>query len=72
MFSSGLAMQGSLCLALLGTIMAKLWGCSQRGAQGTSRSLGGIDQWGGKGDAAFPHPSVHPLLVWLALMGSAQ
>lgn len=64
MFSDGLAMQGSLCLALLGAIMAKLWGCSQKGLGGPVSPLGGDrNQWGGKGDAAFPHPSVQPLLA---------
>lgn len=60
MLSGGLAMQGSLCLALLGTIVAKVWGCSQRGAQGTSRSLGGIGISGiGSG---MQHSHIHPCI----------
>lgn len=60
MFPGGLAMQWSPCLALLGTIMAKLWGCSQRGARGTSRSLGGIGISGmGRG---MQHSHIHPCI----------
>lgn len=53
-------MQGSLCLALLVTIMAKLWGCSQTGARGTSRSLGGI----GISGMGMQHSHIHPCSPW--------